>query len=79
MLNLEWFRSRAEAKVLIERWRQFHSERRPPMARIVIDLPPWSVPYADYLVTSAPVNPALIAGSSRFSTRLARTSPVLST
>lgn len=34
---------------------------------------------AAYFVTSAPVNPALIAGSSRFSTRLARTSPVLST
>lgn len=34
---------------------------------------------AAYFVMSAPVNPALMAGSSRFSTRLARTSPVLST
>lgn len=28
LLNREWFRSRAEAKVLIERWRQFYNERR---------------------------------------------------
>lgn len=27
-LNREWFRSRAKAKVLIERWRQFYNERR---------------------------------------------------
>ena len=32
-----------------------------------------------HFVMSAPVRPALIAGSSRFSTRLARTRPVLST
>ncbi|MDF4026303.1 integrase core domain-containing protein [Luteibacter sp. PPL201] len=25
----EWFRSRAEARVLIERWRQFYNEQRP--------------------------------------------------
>jgi transposase InsO family protein len=30
MLNRKWFRSRAEAKVLIERWRQFYNERRRP-------------------------------------------------
>jgi putative transposase len=29
LLNREWFRSRAEAKVLIEQWRQFYNERRP--------------------------------------------------
>src|SRR5690606_23212499 len=28
----EWFRSRAEAKVLIERWRQFYNEQRPHSA-----------------------------------------------
>ncbi|KWH25748.1 integrase [Burkholderia cepacia] len=28
-LNREWFRSRAEAKVFIERWRQFYNERLP--------------------------------------------------
>ncbi|KVS57702.1 integrase [Burkholderia cepacia] len=33
LLNREWFRSRAEAKVLIERWRQFYNERRPHSAR----------------------------------------------
>ncbi|AIO69527.1 integrase core domain protein [Burkholderia oklahomensis] len=32
LLNREWFRSRAEAKVLIERWRQFYNERRPHCA-----------------------------------------------
>ncbi len=33
LLNPEWFRSRAEARVvLIERWRQFYSERRPHSA-----------------------------------------------
>ncbi|KUY64429.1 integrase [Burkholderia cepacia] len=32
LLNREWFRSRAEAKVLIERWRQFYSEHRPHSA-----------------------------------------------
>ncbi|HBD18732.1 MAG TPA: IS3 family transposase, partial [Arenimonas sp.] len=30
--NREWFRSRAEAKVLIERWRQFYNEQRPHSA-----------------------------------------------
>ena len=29
LLNREWFRSRAEARVPIERWRQFYNERRP--------------------------------------------------
>ena len=29
LLNREWFRSRTEAKVLIERWRQFYNEQRP--------------------------------------------------
>jgi transposase InsO family protein len=29
LLNREWFRSRAGAKVLIERWRQFYNEQRP--------------------------------------------------
>lgn len=29
LLNREWFRSRAEARVLIERWRQFYNEQRP--------------------------------------------------
>ena len=32
LLNREWFRTRAEAKVLIERWRQFYNERRPHSA-----------------------------------------------
>lgn len=32
LLNREWFRSRAEARVLIERWRQFYSEHRPHSA-----------------------------------------------
>lgn len=32
LLNREWFRSRIEAKVLIERWRQFYNERRPHSA-----------------------------------------------
>ncbi len=32
LLNREWFRSHAEAKVPIERWRQFHNERRPHSA-----------------------------------------------
>lgn len=29
LLNRDWFCSRAEAKVLVERWRQFYNERRP--------------------------------------------------
>jgi transposase InsO family protein len=29
LLNREWFRNRAEAKVLVERWRQFYNEQRP--------------------------------------------------
>jgi putative transposase len=29
LLNREWFRSRTEAKVLIERWRQFYNEQWP--------------------------------------------------
>lgn len=33
LLNREWLSSRAEAKVLIERWRQFYNERRPHSAR----------------------------------------------
>ncbi len=33
LLNREWFRSRAEAKVLIERWRRFYNERRPHSAQ----------------------------------------------
>ena len=28
-LNLEWFRSRAEAKVIIETWRQDYNRERP--------------------------------------------------
>ncbi len=32
LLNGEWLRSRAEAKVIIERWRQFYNERRPHSA-----------------------------------------------
>ena len=32
LLNREWFRSRTEARVLIERWRQFYNERRPHSA-----------------------------------------------
>jgi len=32
LLNREWFRTRAEAKVLIERWRQFYNEQRPHSA-----------------------------------------------
>ena len=32
LLNREWFRSRAEAKVLIEHWRQFYNEQRPHSA-----------------------------------------------
>jgi len=32
LLNREWFRSRAEAKVLIECWRQFYNEQRPHSA-----------------------------------------------
>lgn len=32
LLNREWFRSLAEAKVLIERWRQFYNEQRPHSA-----------------------------------------------
>jgi transposase InsO family protein len=32
LLNREWFRSRAEAKVPIERWRPFYSEQRPHSA-----------------------------------------------
>ena len=32
LLNREWFRSRTEANVLIERWRQFYNEQRPHSA-----------------------------------------------
>ena len=32
LLNREWFRSRVEARVLIERWRQFYNEQRPHSA-----------------------------------------------
>ena len=32
LLNREWFRNRAEAKLLIERWRQFYNEQRPHSA-----------------------------------------------
>ena len=32
LLNREWFRSRAEARVLIERWRHFYNEQRPHSA-----------------------------------------------
>jgi transposase InsO family protein len=32
LLNREWFRSRAEAKVLIERWQLFYYEQRPHSA-----------------------------------------------
>jgi putative transposase len=32
LLNREWFQSRAEAKMLIERWRQFYNEQRPHSA-----------------------------------------------
>jgi transposase InsO family protein len=32
LLNREWFRTRAEAKVLIERWRLFYNEQRPHSA-----------------------------------------------
>lgn len=32
LLNREWFRNRTEAKVLIERWRQFYNEQRPHSA-----------------------------------------------
>lgn len=32
LLNRDWFRSRTEAKVLIERWRQFYNEQRPHSA-----------------------------------------------
>ncbi|ALN65483.1 transposase B [Lysobacter antibioticus] len=32
LLNREWFRCRAGAKLLIERWRQFYSEQRPHSA-----------------------------------------------
>lgn len=32
LLNREWFRSRAEARVLIERWRTFYNEQRPHSA-----------------------------------------------
>ncbi len=32
LLNREWFRSRAEAKMLIEQWRQFYNKRRPHSA-----------------------------------------------
>lgn len=32
LLNREWFRSRAEATVLIERWRQSYKEQRPHSA-----------------------------------------------
>jgi len=32
LLNREWFRSRAEARALIERWRHFYNEQRPHSA-----------------------------------------------
>ncbi len=32
LLNREWFRTMAEAKVLIEAWRRFYNERRPHSA-----------------------------------------------
>jgi transposase InsO family protein len=32
LLNREWFRSRVEAQVLIERWKQFYNEQRPHSA-----------------------------------------------
>ncbi len=32
LLNREWFRSRAEARMLIERWRHFYNEQRPHSA-----------------------------------------------
>jgi transposase InsO family protein len=32
LLNREWFRNRTEARVLIERWRQFYNEQRPHSA-----------------------------------------------
>ncbi|GIX38539.1 MAG: hypothetical protein KatS3mg128_1001 [Silanimonas sp.] len=32
LLNREWFRSRAKARLLIERWRQFYNEKRPHSA-----------------------------------------------
>jgi transposase InsO family protein len=32
LLNREWFRTRVEAKVLIERWQQFYNEHRPHSA-----------------------------------------------
>ena len=32
LLNREWFRSRVEARVLIERWRRFYNEQRPHSA-----------------------------------------------
>ncbi len=32
LLNREWFRSRAEAKLLIERWWPFYNEQRPHSA-----------------------------------------------
>ena len=32
LLNREWFRSRVEARILIEQWRQFYNEQRPHSA-----------------------------------------------
>jgi putative transposase len=32
LLNREWFRNRAEARMLIEQWRQFYNEQRPHSA-----------------------------------------------
>jgi hypothetical protein len=32
-LSLEWFGSRPEAKVLIEKWRRHYNEVRPPISR----------------------------------------------
>ena len=32
LLNREWFRTRIEAKILIERWRHFYNEQRPHSA-----------------------------------------------
>ncbi len=39
-LNREWFRSRTEAKVLIERWRQFYNEQRPQVRMLTNRRPP---------------------------------------
>jgi putative transposase len=46
-LSLEWFRSRREAKVIIETWRRDYNETRPHMA--LNDVPPGE--YARHLGT----------------------------